>query len=61
MAPLRDLVAAQIASITETFKRTHNPAAAWHAYAICRKTSRPVPDIIQTEIDPFCLVHQQEC
>lgn len=53
MAPLPDLIGAEIAHMVEIFKLTKNPAAAWHAYSVCRKASRPVPDVIQTEVDRF--------
>jgi hypothetical protein len=47
------LIDSEIDGMIELFERTKNPAAAWHAYSICRKTSRPVPDVIQAEIDRF--------
>lgn len=53
MAPLPDLVGNEIADMTEFFKRTQNPAAAWRAYSLARQNSRMVPDVIQNEIDRF--------
>jgi hypothetical protein len=53
MAPLPDLIASEIADLTSYFNRTRNAAAAWRAYSLARQPGRPVPDVIQAEVDRF--------
>ena len=53
MTTLPDLIGSEIADMTEFFKRTGNPAAAWRAYNLARQHSRAVPNLIQAEVDRF--------
>ena len=53
MAPLPDLIEAEIVAATESFVRTTNPTYAALAYSLARKHQRPVPEVVQAEIDRF--------
>ncbi|MEH2498950.1 hypothetical protein V1294_005429 [Bradyrhizobium sp. AZCC 1678] len=53
MAPFPDLVGNEIAEMTDFFERTKNPAAAWRAYSLAQIYTRPVPRVIQAEVDRF--------
>lgn len=48
-----DLLGQEILDLTDFFEKTGNRAAAWRAYSLARKHSRPVPDVIQAEVDRF--------
>lgn len=53
MAPLPDLIGNEIATHTDYYKRTGNPAAAWYVFHLCRKHGRVAPAEINKEIDRF--------
>ena len=53
MAPLPDLIEAEIVAATESFVRTTNPTYAALAYSLARKHQHPVPEVVQSEIDRF--------
>lgn len=53
MAPLPDPIGNEITEMTDLFERTKNTAAAWRAYSLAQTYTRPVPPVIQAEVNRF--------
>lgn len=53
MTSLPDLIGSEIADLTAYFEKTGNVAAAWRAYSLVQKYGRPIPPVLQREVDRF--------
>lgn len=53
MAELPDLIGNEIADLTAYFEKTGNVAAAWRAYSLAQTYVRPIPAVLQAEVDRF--------